>query len=272
MSEVQVEPDVRYGEADGQQLFVDIYRLPDAQAPRPAVILIHSVLHRGLAYPSRKEMGAEAAQLAAAGFVAVTLGYRLFAFETGVVNPWPVQLDDAQRAVRWVRANAATYAVDPERIGAYGHSNGGHIAALLGLRETRDNSDAALAAYSSRVRCVVSLAGDMDLTIPYTTAPQQAAIETYLGGSGEAVPEVYRDASPVHWVNGDSAPFLLQHGAKDEQVPVEHAHVMLQALQAASVEVATVFYPRYRNEGVRNWPLTGWASLAFLARHLDLGQ
>jgi acetyl esterase/lipase len=71
-----------------------------------------------------------------------------------------------QRVVRWVRANAAMSNVDPDRIGAYGHYAGAHRASMLGARDTRDDSDPTLAGISSRVSCVVALAGHFDLTIP----------------------------------------------------------------------------------------------------------
>ena len=94
--------------------------------------------------------------LARSGFVAFSVDYRLF---NGTVNLWPAQLDDVQRAVRWIRANAAKYRVDPNRIGAFGHSAGAQLAALLGMEDTRDNSDPSLAKYSSKVQAVVDVSG-----------------------------------------------------------------------------------------------------------------
>jgi len=76
--------------------------------------------------------------LARSGFVAFSVDYRLL---HGNENRWPAQLDDVQRAVRWIRANADKYGVNPEKIGAFGHSAGAQLASLLGLEDTRDNSD-----------------------------------------------------------------------------------------------------------------------------------
>jgi len=90
--------------------------------------------------------------LARCDFVAFSVDYRLF---HGTENAWPTQLDDVQRAVRWIRANAAKYHIDPDRIGAFGHSAGAQLAALLGMEATRDNSDPVLAKYSSTVQAVV---------------------------------------------------------------------------------------------------------------------
>lgn len=153
---VSEEPDVPYGEAGGEPLLLDVYRPPVRDRPRPAVLLFHG---GGLVKGSRTDMADPARKLAAAGYVTFAVEYRLFQAETGQ-NAWPAQLDDAQRAVRWVRANAATYRIYPVRLAAVGHSSGGYLASMLGVRETRDNADAALAGYSSRVNCVTDLAGE----------------------------------------------------------------------------------------------------------------
>ena len=128
--------------------------------PRPRRCFFHP---GGMADGDRTWMDDAAQGLVTAGYVAFTIDYRLFG--GGTRNSWPAQLDDAQRAVRWVRTNAATYGVDPERIAAFGHSSGAQLAAFLGTRDTRDDADPTLADVSSRVACVVDLAGTMDLTI-----------------------------------------------------------------------------------------------------------
>src|SRR4051794_12416390 len=128
--------DIVYGTIDGEDLELDV-RLPPSRAePRPAVILIHGggLVQSG---PTRIAHNHAAEALAAAGYVSFNIDYRLF--QDDGTNPWPAQLDDVQRAVRWVRANAALYGVDPARIGAFGVSSGGQLAAFLGTRETRDN-------------------------------------------------------------------------------------------------------------------------------------
>jgi acetyl esterase/lipase len=207
--------------------------------------------------------------LAEAGYVAFSIDYRLFD-QRDDSNPWPAQLDDAQRAVRWVRANAATYGVDPKRVGAYGHSSGGYLAAMLGVHETRDNSDPELAEYSSRVTCVVDLAGDSDLSIPLpaTEAHYEDVLTGMLGGTPEEVPEVYRDASPISHVDEESTPFLVIHGAKDIVVPVEHSRRLVEALHEAGVEVAYLELPNGDHMIPAWWLMTGPWVLTFFGVHL----
>ena len=262
---VALDSGVVYGEVDGEELIMDVYRPPVRDAPRTAVIVIHGGgWTQG--YGDRSMMVEEVEDLAGAGYVAFNVGYRLMDGEPGH-NVWPAQLDDVQRAVRWVRANAAAYNVDPERIGSSGYSSGAHLAACLGVRETRDNGDPALAAYSSRVACVVSLAGEMDLTIPYPQETDRQIVVNLLGGTAEEVPDAYRDASPNTWVDGASAPFLLMHGARDTIVPVAHARTMEVALHEAGVEVV-YFEDPDADHVTWDWSAKAPWTLTFLAHHL----
>nr|MBA3415822.1 prolyl oligopeptidase family serine peptidase [Chloroflexia bacterium] len=193
--------------------------------------------------------------------------YRLVDPETGR-HRWPAQLDDAQLAVRWVRANAERLNVDSGRVGAYGWSAGGQLAALLGTRDTRDPA-APLAGHPSRVACVVNLAGDVDLA-SYADPPAFDEVVALLGGTPAEVPERYRDASPLSWVDGRTAPFLVIHGAQDDVVPVGQSRQLVAALRAAGVEVRYRELPDAGHNGL-SWSRVGPEVLAFLARHLHPG-
>ena len=177
--------------------------------------------------------------------------------------------------MRWVRTNAATYGVDPERIGSYGHSSGGTLAAMLGVRETRDTSDPELADVSSRVNCVVDLAGDSDLTIPPPPVLASYVEQFYadlLGGTLEEAPEAYHDASPLVHVDEESAPFLIIHAAEDSDVSVEHSRRLVEALHEAGVEVAYLELPDATHDDVGSWETSGPWVLTFLGMHLHPEQ
>ncbi len=208
-----------------------------------------------------------AEHLAAAGYVAFNIDYRLMNGERGH-NVWPTQLNDVQRAVRWVRANAGTYGVDPERIASLGHSAGGQLASMLGVRETNDYSDPTAELYSSRVTCAIDLSGDIDLALPYPAAFDNQLVRDYLGGSSEDVPDVYRDASPVTWVNAETVPFLVIHSANDEINPVAHARALVEALHEASVETVHVELGRGGHMATADWATSGPWVLTFLATQL----
>ena len=258
--------DVVYGTVDGEALIVDVVRPTTREGLRPAVILIHG---GGLVEGSRTGLLDAGDALAQAGYVTFNIEYRLFSRQDKT-NPWPAQLDDAQRAVRWIRANAATYGIDPERVGAFGYSSGGQLAAFLGTRDTRDHGDPALAAFSSRVSCVATLGGTFDMSLPYPNAGYAAVDAEILGGTGDAPPDaaVYRDFSPITFVDETSAPFLIFQEGEDSIVPIEHSRRMVAALQAAEVEVVYAWFPDYDHGTWLSWSSEAAETLAFFGRHL----
>jgi acetyl esterase/lipase len=174
--------------------------------------------------------------LARNGYVAFAVDYRLF---DGKDNRWPAQLDDVQRAVRWIRANATKYGVDPDHIGAFGHSAGAQLAALLGMEDTRDNSDPTLAKYSSRVQAVVDASGPSDFTTDHDS-DGVAFLTKFLGGDFAQHADLWRAASPVSHVAKDDAPFLIIHGTKDQDVPISQAQELNDKLNAAGVAVSLI--------------------------------
>ena len=268
MTQACVDEDraVAYGSVADEPLLLDVHRPPARATPRPAVVHVHG---GGMWTGSRADMADPARQLARAGYVAFAVDYRLVDAAAGR-HRWPAQLDDVQRAVRWVRANAARYGVDPGRVGAYGWSAGGQLAALLGTRDTRAETDPALADWPSRVECVVALAGDVDLAA-YTRPPALHEVVALLGGTPAEVPERYRDASSLSWIDARTAPFLVVHGARDDVVPVGQSRRLVSALRAAGVEVEYVELPD-ASHGDLAWSRVGPAALAFLGRHLRPGD
>ena len=174
---VSVQQDIPYGDAGGQKLLLDLY-LPaeNGSRPRPAIVLIHGGGWVGADKSTMRGMGNF---LARTGFVAASVDYRLL---RGNENRWPAQLDDVQRAVRWLRANARKYNIDPNHIGAFGHSAGAQLAALLGMEDTRDTSDPALAKYSSRVQAVVDVSGPTDFLKDHDP-DGDAFLAIFFGGS-----------------------------------------------------------------------------------------
>ncbi|HXW56856.1 MAG TPA: alpha/beta hydrolase [Candidatus Cybelea sp.] len=231
---VSVEDDVPYASVNGTELRLDIYAPAErGREARPAVVLIHGGGWTSFDKGTMRGMGDF---LARAGFVAFSVDYRLF--HDGQ-NRWPAQLDDVQRAVRWVRSNAARYGVDPERIGAFGHSAGGQLAALLGMENTRDNSDRALASYSSRVEAVVDVSGPSDFTTE-RDPDGETFLRNFLGADRAKDPAIWRQASPVFQVEKSDAPFLIVHGTQDQNVPIGQAQELVDKLGAAGVPVTFV--------------------------------
>lgn len=233
--QAQEEKDVVFGEAGGEQLKLDVYRKADQKGVLPAIIAVHG---GGWVGGDKREFADVCRGLSENGFVAFSVNYRLVKENS---NKWPAQLDDVQRAVRWIRANAAKYKIDPDRLGALGASAGGHLVAFLGTRDTRDNSDAALANYSSRVTCVIDLFGPTDFTLK----PEEANIspigmslvQNFIGKTPEEAPEAYKDASPIAFVDKKTAPMLIYHGTADPLVPFDQSQRLYDRLKKEGIEV-----------------------------------
>jgi len=231
---VSIQQDVEYGMQGGEKLLLDIYRPADhTSKPRPAIVLIHGGGWIGFDKGTMRGMGNF---LARSGFVAVSVNYRLL---HGSENRWPAQLDDVQRAVRWLRANASKYNIDADHIGAFGHSAGAQLAALLGMEDTRDNSDPALAKYSSRVQAVVDVSGPSDFLANHD-ADGDAFFANLFGGDSTKLADVWRSASPVFHVDKSNAPFLIVHGTRDADVPIAQAQELYDKLHQAGVPVSLV--------------------------------
>jgi acetyl esterase/lipase len=232
--EVSVQQDVEYGVQGGEKLLLDIYQPAESGSrPRTAVVLIHGGSWSSFDKSTMRGMGNF---LARSGFVAVSVDYRLF---HGSENRWPTQLDDVQRSVRWLRANASKYNIDANRIGAFGHSAGAQLAALLGMEDTRDNSDPTLAKYSSRVQAVVDVSGPSDFLTNHDP-DGDAFLTSFFGGDFTKLADVWRGASPVYHVDKSNAPFLIVHGTKDQEVALAQAQELYDKLQAAKVPVTLI--------------------------------
>ena len=231
---VTVKENVPYGTVNGTQLLLDVYE-PAAHGAEthPAVVLIHGGGWTSFDKSTMRGMGEFLARF---GFVAFSVDYRLFKDQQ---NRWPAQLDDVQQAVRWVRANAATYGVNSDRVGAFGHSAGGQLAALLGMLDTRNNSDPALAKYSSRVQAVVDVSGPTDFTKDHDDEGD-AFLKNFLGADYTKDPQAWREASPVFHVSGSDCPFLIVHGTHDDNVPIAQAEELYDKLKAAGVQASLV--------------------------------
>jgi acetyl esterase/lipase len=192
----------------------------NAHAPRPAVVIIHGgSWQRG----DRARMARIAGGLADAGFVAVNIEYSL-----APRYRFPAQLHDCRAAVLWIREHAAALNVDPERIGAFGYSAGGHLALLLATTG-RSQSDPA------RIQAVV--AGAPPANLAAMPGPADRTLRRLLGADREEAPELYRQASPVAHVSADDPPAFLYHGRYDWVVPFTQSEDMARRLRAAGVTV-----------------------------------
>jgi len=239
-------PRIMYGLEYGSDIkqVAHVYELEPRAEQRPGVVFFHG---GGLVDGTPLWDMEWAKAIAEHGFVTFMAGYRLFDLDSGA-HAWPTQLHDAQRAIRWVRAHADEFNVDPERVCAAGYSAGGYLVGLLGTLDAPEGSDPDLAGYPSRPDCVVMGAGDGDLTVPY---PEQYfdgvlvgdVMAAWLGGTIDDVPEVWAAASPAHNIDAATPPFLVVHGADDEYTPVDMARSFADAMEKAGRDVEYLELP-----------------------------
>ena len=236
---------LEYGRVGQSSLRLDVYQPTEwSFAARPAVVMIH-----GGAWIEGDKAGERelATALVPEGIVAFAINYRLAQNGRG---EYPAALLDVRRAVRWVRAHAREYGVDPDRVGAVGWSAGGHLACLLGTTDVADADDPNSADFSSRVNCVVDTAGPTDFT-DESSPPLGVGMDrippTFLGGSLSEIPATYREASPIAHVDSRTAPTLILHGTVDKVVPVDQSRRFAAALREAKVEVRYVEMPSARH-------------------------
>lgn len=266
---VDVASDVPYADTGNPRHRLDLY-LPKEPGRRPLPVVIF--LHGGGWMYGDKSAGAGAlhALVRSGEYAGVSAGYRL----TDEAR-WPAQIHDGKAAVRWVRANAARYGLDPERIGVLGPSAGGHLALLLGLGGDAPGLEGSLGPHrgeSSRVAAVVNFFGVTEL--PALAREPDAAEATrddgfvarLLGGPLAEQTERAREASPVTYASAGDAPVLTVHGSADRLVPYDQALRLDAALRAAGVPSYLV-----RVEGGGHGDFGDAASdrvAAFLAKHL----
>ena len=270
--DVQTQLGLPYATADGDTLRLDIAR-PGGRGPHPVVVLLHGGGWEG---GDRRAMHAEARLLAARGYAAVAVSYRL---TQAPRNVFPAAVRDVRCAVRWLRTRSASLDLDGGRIGALGFSAGAHLASMLGVAAEVPALDRGAAAClaasdaSPAVQAVVSVAGPQDLRVrgPYTQE-QARLVTNFLGAFPGDAPALAELASPIAHVGARAAPFLLVHGTRDELVPVEHARRMRDALRGAGVP-ATVLELRGAGHvfpalDAPDRPEVGCTTLAFLERWL----
>lgn len=236
---VRYVPNIAYLPADRTEK-IDLY-LPEKPEPgmrRPAVLMIHGGGWMGGDKAARREQNI-GANLVQAGFVAASVNYRLGE------GAWPTNIHDCKNAVRFLRAKAAEYGIDPDRIGVLGGSAGGHLALMVGLTAHVGlfEPDAPYPGVSSRVSAIINLYGITNLNTRRKTDAQGNPVgEPYYGGAARAFsqtgagdPEFWKSVSPVTYVRPDSPPVLSGHGLVDTTVDYLQAKELAQVLDKAGV-------------------------------------
>jgi len=231
---VQVKKDIPYAATSDPRQTLDLYlpKAPKGNGPLPVVVNIHG----GAFKMGDKNMGVrEIADLVASGeYAAASINYRL----SGQAI-WPAQIHDCKAAIRWVRAHAKEYNLDPDKIGVIGGSAGGHLVAMLGTSggvESLEGDVGPHKGVSSKVACVADQFGPSDLLAMGGGHDSPGSPESELiGGALQENKDKARAASPITYVTRDDPPFLILHGTKDPMVPFNQSERLAAALKEAGV-------------------------------------
>jgi acetyl esterase/lipase len=241
----QLRGDVAYGPAPLETL--DLCQPVGAPAPLPGIVLIHG--GSSTVGDKRAEFDVQGDTLldlcmglASQGFVVASINYRL-----AHDDPWPAQAEDAQLAVRWLRAHKDELHLDGRRLCSFGLSSGAYLAVFLGALTAALPGDRAseLADQSSQASCVADFYGPVDLAAWYTSTPEsQIEIRDLLRqATPQSDPALYRAASPLYAISSASAPMVIVQGTSDTTVPEAQSRALEQALRQRQVAVQYISYP-----------------------------
>ncbi len=221
--------DLTFAQVGDTTLKLDLYR---PEGPTAGVIVwVH-----GGAWRSGTRASVDLKGLTAYGWAVASVDYRL-----STQAKFPAQIHDIKAAIRHLRAQARTLGLPADRFVIAGSSAGAHLAALVGVSNKHPELEGTVGAdlkTSSDVQVIVDLYGASNLmtilkqSTPHGLSVRVPALDLFLGGQPEAVPELARLASPVFHVDAHDPPLLMMHGDQDPQMPINQSHELAGAYQA----------------------------------------
>ncbi len=222
----KIDRDVTFCTAEGVALKMDLYHpLLTSSGLAPVVVNVHGGSWMG-GDKARSETLADIPELVNRGYLVAAVNYRL-----APKYKFPAQIEDVKCAVRYLRANAATYHLDPNRIGALGCSAGGHLVAMLGLTDGRAEFEGKgdYLTQSSRVQAVVAMSAPADFSLASYNRTHAQIFANVFGATSSTDPILTRD-SPVTYVSKNAPPFFIVGGDKDQTVPPQQSQVLYSRL------------------------------------------
>jgi acetyl esterase/lipase len=230
---VEALRDIEYVPAGHERQKLDLY-LPKDGNKRPLIIWVH-----GGAWRAGSKENCPALPLLRDGYAVASINYRLSQHAI-----FPAQIEDCKAAVRWLRANAGKYRLDPDRFGAWGASAGGHLVALLGTSgDVKEFDVGENLGVSGRVQAVCDWFGPTDMVQmskfpgPMKHDAPESPESLLVGGPIQENLAKAAKANPITYVSKDDPPFLIMHGDKDPLVPLNQSELLEAALKKAEVEV-----------------------------------
>jgi acetyl esterase/lipase len=218
---------IAYTRNGSERQMLDLY-LPAMGTNLPLIVWIH-----GGGWTGGNKEKPPGLRFLRHGFALASINYRLS--QDAI---FPAQLIDCKAAIRWLRAHAVENGIDPNRIGVWGASAGGHLVALLGTTgDIKEFDTGENTGVSSRVQAVCDWFGPTD----FTSDPKSDSLDELearlIGGPISQNLQKAQNANPIHYITKDDPPFLIVHGDKDPAVPLQQSQLLADALKRAGVKV-----------------------------------
>lgn len=240
------QTDIEYAKVDELSLKLDMHR-PDAENPT-LIVYVH-----GGAWRAGSKSDVPVAKLLEHGFAIASVDYRL-----STQAPFPAQIHDIKAAIRFLRANAARFRVNADKIAIIGSSAGGHLAALVGVTNGNKTLEGQIGDHldqSSDVNCIVSLFGASNLQTILSQSTEFGlkmripALKLLLGDVPEKKTDLAKLASPVAHLDKADPPLLLIHGDADPQMPPEQSRDLAKAYESLGLPVKLIMMPGSKHGG-----------------------
>ena len=217
-------------------------------SPKPALLWIPGGGWRGA---DKNLMLGEMSEFARAGYVVASMYYR-----SSAEGHWPDQLIDVKTAIRFLRANAEKYEIDPDRIGVFGRSAGGHLAAFAAMNTEDGCEGSEWKEYSDKVQACCNMFGPTDIVANMEVEEKKFSDSSFrwhsveethggalLGGDPATMKDRAKAASPVNFVNPDMCPMQILHGNSDPIVPIEaSSDILYRKICEAGLEDRADYY------------------------------
>jgi acetyl esterase/lipase len=232
-ADIEVIKDVEYKNINGKSLQLDIYRPKNIVKPAPLLVFIHG---GSWSHGKRSDYLVYLVAFAKKGYMTATVSYRLLKD-----GPYPACAEDITDAVQWFYKNGANYGYDPDRIALIGGSAGAHLALLAAYewKKPKINGDSITGPVTPhRIKAVVDIYGPIDFTTEY--ARNHRLITNFIAHPYTETPELYREASPIRYLDKNDPPTMILQGTSDNLVPVVQSDMLKAKLD--SLGVPNVYY------------------------------
>ncbi len=232
-ADIEEIKDIEYKNINGKSLQLNIYKPKNCAKSSPILVFIHG---GGWRSGQRTDYSVYTVAFAKKGYITATVSYRLLKD-----SPYPACAEDITDAVQWFYTHGDQYGYDPDRIALIGGSAGAHLALLAAYEWKKPhalNDTVTVPLAPHRIKAVVDIYGPIDLTTEY--ARSQSLVTTFIAHSYQEAPELYREASPIQYLDKNDPPTMILHGTSDNLVPISQSDLLKARMD--SLGVPNVYY------------------------------